>query len=98
MRAPGIFMFWVYILHSETTGEHYCGHTADLVNRLRQHNDPAYVFTRTTKKVPGPWMVLWQAECATRSEAMALEKQIKKQGVSRYLRRAQSAESRPGRD
>ena len=75
-------MYTTYILQSETTGGYYCGHTEDLERRLRQHNDPDYPFTRTTKRIPGPWRVVWQSASSTRREAMALERRIKKQGRS----------------
>jgi len=91
-------MYWVYILQSQSTRRFYCGHTGDLENRIRQHNDPAYRLTRTTKRFPGPWQLVWQGGCATRGEAMILEKRIKKQGIGRFLERAQSAESRRRRD
>jgi len=81
-------MYWVYILHSQSTDRFYCGHTGDLDNRLRQHNDPAYPFTQTTKRIAGPWQLIWQRECATRRDAMTLEKRIKKQGIGRFLERS----------
>ena len=90
--------FWVYILQSETTGRHYCGSTSDVQRRLRQHNDPEYRLSKTTKRFKGPWVVRWTRECATRSESMNLEKKIKKRGISRYLSEAQLVESRLQRD
>ena len=81
-------MFWTYILQSESTGGFYCGHTDDLDRRLRQHNDPHYRFTRTTKRLPGPWDLVWASESSTRRQAMALEKQIKGQGIRRFLTRS----------
>jgi len=86
--------FWVYILQSQTTGRHYCGSTSDVERRLRQHNDPDYQLSKTTKRFTGPWKLRWIFECGTRSEAMVLEKRIKKRGISRYLVDAQSLESR----
>ena len=85
MRAPGFFMFWVYILQSQSNSRYYCGHTDDLDRRLRQHNDPAYPFTRTTKVIPGPWTIIWQQSASSRSDAMCLEKRIKKRGIRRFL-------------
>ncbi|NIO07203.1 MAG: GIY-YIG nuclease family protein [Deltaproteobacteria bacterium] len=87
--------YWVYILQSESTGGHYCGHTSNLVRRLKQHNDPDYRLSRTTKKIRGHWELVWSHECASRADAMRLEKAIKKRGIGRYLREGKSAESLP---
>ncbi|NVM57651.1 MAG: GIY-YIG nuclease family protein [Desulfobacterales bacterium] len=86
--------FWVYILQSQKTGRFYCGHTNNLDRRLSQHNDLDCRTTRTTKVFEGPWEIIWSCNCADRSEAMKLEKFIKKRGVSRYLKKSQLAESR----
>ncbi len=89
--------FWVYILQSQSTGRFYCGHTSDVKRRMRQHNDPEYQLSRTTKVFEGPWEVAWVREYANRSEAMKLEKSIKKRGVGRFLE-TQLVESRRRRD
>jgi len=85
---------WVYILRSRKTDRYYCGHSSDLLRRLKQHNDSDYRLTRTTKILEGHWEIVWTQECPDRSEAMKLEKSIKKRGVARYLEAAQLAESR----
>ena len=91
--------FWVYILSSETSGRHYCGSTDDVERRVRQHNDPEYHGSKTTKRFEGPWMLIWKEEHATRADAMAREKQVKKRGIGRFLIEvAQSVESRASRD
>ncbi|HPO17510.1 MAG TPA: GIY-YIG nuclease family protein [Candidatus Hydrogenedentes bacterium] len=77
--------YWTYILISETTGRHYCGSTDDIQRRVQQHNDPNHTSTKTTKRFPGPWKLLWTQEHETRSEAMDLEKRIKKRGIARFL-------------
>ncbi len=89
--------FWVYILQSQSTGRFYCGHTSDVERRIRQHNDPEYQLSRTTKVFEGPWKVAWSQECCSRGEAMRLEKTIKKRGVRRYFEQTQLVESRPAR-
>ena len=86
--------FWVYIIQSESTGRYYCGHSSDPNRRLRQHNDPEYRLSKTTKRFAGPWMLSWSQECPTRGNAMKLEKAIKKRGIGRYLSNAQLGESR----
>jgi len=77
--------FWVYILRSETNGRYYCGHTSDITRRIQQHNNPTYSATRTTKRFTGPWKLFWSKELLSRSEAMLLEKKIKKRGIARFL-------------
>jgi len=89
---------WVYILRSQTTGRCYCGQTTDIDRRLRQHNDPNYHGSKTTKRFAGPWNLVWSQACPSRSHEMKLEKKIKKRGIERFLEEAQSAESRPWRD
>jgi len=90
-------VYFVYILQSESSGRHYCGQTDDLERRLKQHNDPDYHGSKTTKRFKGPWKLIWKEEHPSRSEAMKREKQIKKWGIGRFLD-SQSAESRHSRD
>ena len=89
---PGLFFtmtFWAYILKSENTGRHYCGHTSDVCRRVKQHNDPDYQLTKTTKRFQGPWTLVWSQECPNRGHAVKLEKTIKKRGIGRFLSNAQ---------
>jgi|GEM_PF-400338 len=76
---------WVYILQSETSGRYYCGQSSDVERRLRQHNDPAYSLSKTTKRFAGPWRLIWNRPCVDRGEAMRLERRIKKRGIERFL-------------
>ena len=79
-------MFYVYILESESTGRYYIGQTNNLARRLAEHNDPASKNSLTTKRLHGPWRVVYYEKCATRSEAMAREKQFKSWKSSTALR------------
>ena len=88
----------VYILQSESTGRHYCGYSNDVERRLRQHNDPDYRGSKTTKRFAGPWKIIWQSECFSEGEAVKLERKIKARGISRYLKDVQLVESRRRRD
>jgi putative endonuclease len=82
-----IFMpFLVYILKSRSIDRFYCGHTSDIDKRVKQHNDPEYCKTLTTKRFAGPWELIWSEEHSTRGEAMAREKQVKKRGIQRFLK------------
>lgn len=89
--------YWVYILQSQSTGRYYCGYSENVDQRIKQHNDPEYRLTRTTKIWKGPWVLIWKQECLNRSEAVVLERKIKKRGIGRYLQ-AQLVESRWKRD
>jgi len=90
--------FWVYIIQSQTTGRHYCGHSSDPQRRLHQHNDPEYRLSKTTKRFQGPWELVWVQEFPTRGEAIKLEKSIKKRGIGRYVSQTQLTESRCKQD
>ncbi len=86
--------FYAYIIQSQSSGRYYCGHSSDPQRRLRQHNDPEYKLSKTTKRFKGPWELVWTQELSTRGEAMKLEKSIKKRGIGRYLEAAHLVESR----
>ncbi|MBA7649199.1 hypothetical protein ES703_56993 [subsurface metagenome] len=85
---------YVYIIKSESTGRFYCGQSSDPERRLRQHNDPEYFLSKTTKRFKGPWKLVLTKECSNRGDAMNLEKSIKKRGIGRFLKEAQLVESR----
>ena len=86
--------YWVYIIESQATGRYYCGYSDNVERRLSQHNNPEYQGSRTTKIFQGPWDIIWAQECSSQSEAVVLERKIKKRGIGRYLQ-DQLAESRP---
>ena len=69
--------FFTYIIESESTGKFYIGHTDNLDRRLAQHNDPLYHGSKTTKKFPGPWKLVYQESYISRSEAVVRERQLK---------------------
>ncbi len=71
-------MYFVYILRNLTSGRHYTGHTADVTQRVGQHN---HGITRSTKN-RGQWQMLYQEEYASRSEAIKREKFLKS-GIGR---------------
>lgn len=74
-------MYKVYLLYSSSLKRFYVGQTNNLVNRLERHNTKQ---VKSTK--PGvPWELVTSFSCASRGEAMKLEKKIKGRGISRYL-------------
>ncbi|MEW6530134.1 MAG: GIY-YIG nuclease family protein [Thermodesulfobacteriota bacterium] len=87
---------WVYIIRSETCGRYYCGQSTNVEQRLRQHNDPEYCLSKTTKRFQGPWVLVWEQPCQDLSEARRLERRVKKRGIARFLREVKSVESREG--
>jgi putative endonuclease len=66
-------MFFVYVLQNEQTGRRYTGFTADLQQRLGQHN---HGITRSTKN-QGKWTLIYYERFVTRAEAMRREKYLK---------------------
>ena len=74
-------MYYLYILYSDSLQEYYCGQCNDMDSRLRRHNLGE---TRSIKHGI-PWKIIGFVIFETRAEAMALEKQIKKRGIKRWL-------------
>ncbi len=73
--------YWVYILQSEKDGSYYIGHTSDLEERLKRHNERRSRYTRS--KVP--WKSIYQEVFSTRSEAMQREQEIKRKKNRAYI-------------
>ncbi|MBS1555576.1 MAG: GIY-YIG nuclease family protein [Bacteroidetes bacterium] len=73
--------FTVYALFSKSTRKFYRGQTDDFNLRLSRHN--AGIVNSTKNGVP--WVSIWTLNVDTRTEALALERRIKKRGISRYL-------------
>ncbi|WP_430412548.1 GIY-YIG nuclease family protein [Kordia sp.] len=71
----------VYILYSELKSKYYVGQTQDFEKRLIRHN---LGYVKSTKSGL-PWKVVTIIEVKNRSEALILEKKIKKRGAKRYL-------------
>jgi putative endonuclease len=72
---------FVYILYSEKSSRYYVGQTADIDKRLKRHNSGIVPSTKGGE----PWILVLQLEVSSRSEAMILEKKIKKRGAKRFL-------------
>jgi predicted GIY-YIG superfamily endonuclease len=77
-------MFWTYVLQNEED-RFYTGHTDDLEARLADHNRSDLFDGKYTRK-NGPWRLVWSESHATRSSAMAREKQIKRMKSARWIR------------
>jgi len=72
---------FVYIIYSEKRSRYYVGQTADINKRLKRHN---FGIVPSTKSGV-PWELVLQVEVLSRSEAMVLERKIKKRGAKRFL-------------
>jgi putative endonuclease len=73
--------YFVYILQSERDGSYYIGHTSDLEDRLRRHNEGRSVYTRA--KVP--WRLIYHKIVDSKSEAVNREKEIKAKKGREYI-------------
>jgi putative endonuclease len=65
--------YFVYILYSKNLGTFYKGQTSDLTDRLKRHNSG---YEKATKS-GAPWILLWNTEKETRSQAVQLELKLK---------------------
>jgi len=70
--------YYVYLLRSVKDGRFYTGHTANLRNRLAQHNKGR---VRSTK-VRRPFELVYWESFRTRREAMRRERQLKPLGLA----------------
>ena len=73
-------MAYLYILKLKT-GTHYCGITKDIATRIQNHNKGLSKSTRNG--LPIVLKYIWQY--SSMKLARVKEKQIKKQGVTRWL-------------
>ncbi len=70
-------MFFIYVLRNIETNKRYIGHTSDLKRRIDEHNTSNLNPKRYTKKIPGPWELIYKEEYSARSQAMRREKFLK---------------------
>ena len=71
----------VYILYSEKRKRYYVGQTHNIKERFKRHNNG---FVPSTKSGL-PWELIKTIDVLNRSEALKLEKKIKKRGIKRFL-------------
>jgi putative endonuclease len=67
-------MFFVYMLESEVNGDFYKGMTSDVSKRLAEHNEGKSRFTKALV----PWKLVYVQFFATRGEALAEERRLKR--------------------
>ena len=73
--------YFVYILQSERDGSYYIGHTSNLEDRLRRHNEGRSGYTRARV----PWELVHQEVFHSKSDAMKREREIKAKKVRNYI-------------
>jgi putative endonuclease len=71
----------VYILFSDILRKYYVGSTENFERRISQHNTGRGNFTSKGM----PWTLVKLIECDSRTEAVGLERKIKKRGIERFL-------------
>ena len=77
-------MFYIYILYSEVLDHYYIGSTNDVARRLNEHNNPRRKTKYTAKS--SDWRLVFQISAGeTRSEAVLLERYIKKQKSRKFI-------------
>ena len=74
-------MYQVYILFSDKTQHFYTGISSDAGKRLYFHNQGL----NTSTKNGLPWKPVWLSDEMIKSEALLLERKIKKRGAKRHL-------------
>ena len=74
-------MFITYILYSKSKDIYYVGSTGNLMDRLNRHNRGSSNFTKRGI----PWVIVYQKEFKTKSEAYQAEMYIKSQKSRSYI-------------
>ena len=75
-------MFTVYILFSKQLQKYYVGYSSkNAQDRLKEHLCNHKGFTAKAKD----WNIIYKIEMNSKSEALMLERKIKKRGAKRYL-------------
>ena len=74
-------VFYTYILYSEKLNRYYVGSTGNLEERLTYHNSGYAKYTQ--KGVP--WILVYEEEYSTRTEAVRREMAIKKKKSRKYI-------------
>jgi putative endonuclease len=74
--------FITYIIYSRYINKYYVGYSSNTIEeRLKKHLTNHKGFTSKAKD----WIVLYTKSYNTKTEAIALERKIKKRGAKRYL-------------
>ncbi len=78
-------MFFVYILEAFESKRYYIGQTENLEERVKRHNQGKNLST----KAYIPWRLKWWREFETRSEAIRVERELKRikkrEGIEKFV-------------
>ncbi|NDP23015.1 MAG: GIY-YIG nuclease family protein [Paludibacter sp.] len=74
-------MATIYILYSPKTDTYYVGSTGNLNDRLNRHNTGRSTYTKRGI----PWVIVYEKEYDTKSEAYQAEMYIKSQKSRKYI-------------
>jgi putative endonuclease len=75
--------YFVYILYSENIDSYYVGQSINPVVRLAEHN--SHLKNRAFTKRADDWKVFLTIQCESRTQAILIEKHIKKMKSKKYL-------------
>jgi putative endonuclease len=75
-------MFYTYILESQKNGKFYIGYTKDLSRRVDKHNAGHTISTKSGI----PWQLVWSHTFESKTQAMKLEKALKRLKNKKMLR------------
>ena len=88
-----MYMWVVYLLKQNTSGELYIGVTSDLQRRLQEHNSGNQT---ATHRVNGKWLLVYAEAYRSKIDAFKREQMLKHHGSSKqklYLRIQNSLEA-----
>jgi putative endonuclease len=74
-------MFYTYILYSKSRDIYYVGSTGNLNDRIKRHNSGRSTYTKRGI----PWILVYQKQYHTKSDAYQAELYIKSQKSRKYL-------------
>jgi putative endonuclease len=73
--------YYVYIIYSDLLEKHYVGSSENIERRLNAHNLGLSTYTSKAND----WRIIYQTSLPAKTEALILERKIKKRGAKRYL-------------
>jgi putative endonuclease len=85
--------YYVYIVESLQDGTFYKGYSEDPLKRLQQHNQGESKYTSGKM----PWKLVYVEECASKTEALIRERNLKKADRSRIQTLLVHPKNRVGR-
>ncbi|WP_093369559.1 GIY-YIG nuclease family protein [Psychroflexus sediminis] len=78
-------MHFVYIIHSEDVNKYYVGETSHVEHRLALHKN--HYFKGAYTRMANDWELVLKFECRNRSEALFIEKFIKRMKSTKFIKK-----------